>query len=235
MGLPGKDGRLKIGDRLPAPPATDQPLDELVARAGQQRLDLAAAKQETLLLARSLNLTRSTALVDEAEVGVSTERDPDGERVTGPEISVPLPIFNLGHARVAAARHKLRESERRYEALEQQATSDVRIAYASMTAARRRFEHQRDVVLPLRQRIVQQSQLHYNAMIVGVFELLEAKQREIDAGREYVAALTDYWTARAELERAVGGRLPVGAPATQPTTEPASSQPGQPDHSHHHH
>ena len=52
-----------------------------------------------------------------------------------------------------------------------------------MTAARKRFEHFRDNVLPLRQRIVQQSQLHYNAMLLGVFELLEAKQKEIDAGR----------------------------------------------------
>jgi cobalt-zinc-cadmium efflux system outer membrane protein len=238
MGMPDHAEHVQIADRLPTPPATDQPLGGLVARAGMQRLDLAAAKQDTLLLARSLKLTRKTTLIEEAEVGVSTERESEGEWVTGPEISVPLPIFNLGQARVAAARHQLRESERRYEALQQQATSDVRVAYASMAAARRRFEHQRDVVLPLRQRIVQQSQLHYNAMIVGVFELLEAKQREIDAGREYVAALTDYWTARAALERAVGGRLSVGAPSTRPATASAAASqpaPGQQDHAHHHH
>ena len=72
-------------------------------------------------------------------------------------------------------------------------------------------------------------------MLLGVFELLEAKQNEIDAGRAYVAALTDYWTARAELERAVGGRLPTPGSTTQPATIPATSQPAEPDHSHHHH
>jgi outer membrane protein, heavy metal efflux system len=168
-----------------------------------------------------------------------TQREPDGERVTGPEISLPIPIFDLGHARVARARHELRASRQRYQALRQQAEADVRLAHADMAAARKRFEHYRDNVLPLRQRIVQQSQLHYNAMLLGVFELLEAKQNEIDAGREYVEALTDYWTARAELERAVGGRLPA-TPATQPatvpaTTAPAATQPAQQDHSHHHH
>jgi cobalt-zinc-cadmium efflux system outer membrane protein len=76
-------------------------------------------------------------------------------------------------------------------------------------------------------------------MLLGVFELLEAKQNEIDAGHEYVAALTDYWTARADLERAVGGRLSIAAatqPSTQPATMSATSQPAPADdHSHHHH
>jgi cobalt-zinc-cadmium efflux system outer membrane protein len=231
MGMPGRDDRLQIPDRLPAPSGGDESLDDLTHRAQDQRLDLAAAARETLALERTLGLTRSTALGSGAEVGVSTERDPDGGRVTGPEISVPLPIFDLGHARVAAAQHRLAESRRRREALDQQARSEVRLAYADMTAARKRFEHLRDNVLPLRQRIVQQSQLHYNAMLLGVFELLEAKQNEIDAGREYVAALTDYWTARAELERAVGGRLST-TPNTQPSTVPAMTSPAA-DHSHH--
>ncbi|MEA2711164.1 MAG: hypothetical protein QOF78_3765 [Phycisphaerales bacterium] len=237
MGMPGRIERLQIPDRLPAPPGGDEALDDLVDRALEQRLDLAAAKQETVALEHSVGLTRRTALVNEAEVGVSTERDPEGGsgRVTGPNISIPLPIFDFGQARVASARHRVAESRRLEQALAQQARSDVRIAYADMTAARRRFEHFRDHVLPLRQRIVQQSQLHYNAMLLGVFELLEAKQNEIDAGREYVAALTDYWTSRAELERAVGGRVAATAPSTQPTTIPAASQPAMPDNMHHHH
>jgi len=235
MGMPGQDERLQVADRLPAPPAADEALDALVTRALDQRLDLAAAKQETLSLQRTLGLTRNTALVHEAEIGVSTEREPDGDQVTGPEISVPLPIFDFGQARVAAARHRLAESQHRAEALAQQARSEVRLAYVDMTMARRRFEQYRDRVLPLRQRIVEQAQLHYNAMLLGVFELLQARQNEIDAGRAYVAALTDYWTARAELERAVGGRLKVGA-STQPATIPAASQPAPTeDHSQHHH
>ena len=237
MGMPGGDARLKLPERLPAPPAIDEPLTRLVDRALDQRLDLAAAVQESVALRQSLGLTRDTALLEEAEIGVSHEREVEGDRVTGPEISVPLPLFDFGQARVARARHQLRASRQRYQALRQQAQADVRVAHADMTAARKRFEHFRDNVLPLRQRIVEQSQLHYNAMLLGVFELLEAKQNEIDAGREYIEALTDYWVARAELERAVGGRLPA-TPATQPATVPAAAatttQP-EADHSQHHH
>ena len=44
-------------------------------------------------------------------------------------------------------------------------------------------------------------------MQVSLFDLLRAKQDEVNAGREYVEALRDYWVARAELEKAVGGSL----------------------------
>ena len=55
-------------------------------------------------------------------------------------------------------------------------------------------------------------QLQYNGMFVGVFQLLQARRDQIDAAREYIEALRDYWTARANLERAVGGRLPAPVP-----------------------
>ena len=58
------------------------------------------------------------------------------------------------------------------------------------------------------------SQQHYDAMLLGVYQLLMAKQSEVNAYREYIEAVRDYWMARADLERATGGRLPTG-----PTSE----------------
>ena len=46
-------------------------------------------------------------------------------------------------------------------------------------------------------------------MAMPVFALLQAKQAEIDAAHMYLDALRDYWSARAELERATGGMLPA--------------------------
>jgi len=64
--------------------------------------------------------------------------------------------------------------------------------------------------LPLREQIVSLTMKEYNATAVGVFELLEQKQRETEAFHEYLHAIRDYWIARAVLQRAVGGVLPVG-------------------------
>jgi cobalt-zinc-cadmium efflux system outer membrane protein len=47
-------------------------------------------------------------------------------------------------------------------------------------------------------------------MVLGVFQLLEAKRREIDAGLGYIAALRDYWTARADLVALEMGVTPDG-------------------------
>jgi cobalt-zinc-cadmium efflux system outer membrane protein len=85
---------------------------------------------------------------------------------------------------------------------------------------------------------VEQTQLQYNAMHVGIFELLRTKQDEVRAGVEYVDALRDYWVARAKLERAAGGALPSGIATTQPTTAPGppTSAPAtaNPHEGHHH-
>jgi cobalt-zinc-cadmium efflux system outer membrane protein len=67
------------------------------------------------------------------------------------------------------------------------------------------------VVLPLRRRIVEGTQLHVNAMDLSVFALLQARQSEIEAGRRYLEAVRDYWIARAGLERTIGGLFPVPA------------------------
>ena len=74
-------------------------------------------------------------------------------------------------------------------------------------------------------------------MLIGVYELLLAKQNQINAGREYIESLQDYWIARSDLERAVGGRLIVNEETTQPLAEPIeqpASQPSKfPKHIHH--
>lgn len=44
-------------------------------------------------------------------------------------------------------------------------------------------------------------------MLTGLFQLLQARQAEIDTAREHIEALRDYWTARVALERALGGRI----------------------------
>jgi outer membrane protein, heavy metal efflux system len=44
-------------------------------------------------------------------------------------------------------------------------------------------------------------------MLLGVYQLIQAKQAEYEAYREYIEAVRDYWIATSDLERAVGTRL----------------------------
>ena len=72
------------------------------------------------------------------------------------------------------------------------------------------------MLLPLRHTIVEQTQAENNAMLVGTFDVLRAKQDEIEAGAAYVAALRDYWLARARMEQVLNGR-------SRPTASPSAA------------
>lgn len=66
----------------------------------------------------------------------------------------------------------------------------------------------RTTLLPLREKIVDETLLQYNAMTTGPLQLLAAKRDQIATATAYVDALRDHFTARAEAEALLAGRLP---------------------------
>ena len=207
LGLAGGQMDWKVADELPGLPATEPPSDNLETLAVSQRLDLAAARSEAESVAAALRLKKNTRFIPGVKVGVDTERDSDGQRVTGPNVTLELPLFDQGQPGVARLTARYRQAQNKLEAMEVNTRSEVRQAQDALLAARAAAEHYARTLLPQRQKILRETLLHYNAMQKSGYELLAAKEREQAAERGYVEALRDYWIARAELERAVGGRL----------------------------
>lgn len=236
MGLWGTDTTWNIPHRLPDLPAVEIPLEHLESLAISQRLDLAVACQETQVISHALSLTRKYRYVSVLDIGVDTEHDvADDVNLTGPNLSLELPIFDRRQASIARLEAQLRQSQQRLDSLAIDIRSEVREVRERLFAARKVVKYYHDVILPLRQRIVDESQLYYNGMLIGVYELLLAKQNQINTGREYIETLRDYWIARSDLERAVGGRLMVAAEeSNQPVEQPAiqSSKPSERMHNH---
>jgi cobalt-zinc-cadmium efflux system outer membrane protein len=112
---------------------------------------------------------------------------------------------------VARLRAELHAAQHRADALAIAIRSEVRHARNRLLAARLTIDYFGKSLVPLRERIVALSQEQYNAMLLGVYQLLQAKQNEVDAYREYIEAVRDYWIARADLERAMGTRLAASA------------------------
>jgi cobalt-zinc-cadmium efflux system outer membrane protein len=213
MGLWGTRAQWTIPARLPDVPTNGSTLvgiDSLETVALAHRLDLASARQAIVIEGTQAGLANAAALVPELDVGVSYEHDVEGNRSLGPTLGVRIPLFDQGQSLRAATRVRIRAAQEQYAAMAVDVRADVRRAYARLRAARSRAEYVRTVVLPLKTTIVRETQLRYNGMLAGVFELLQSKRDEVDAGIRYVAALRDYWMAHTELERAVGGRLPEG-------------------------
>jgi cobalt-zinc-cadmium efflux system outer membrane protein len=207
LGLWGKQTGWKLATPLPDPPPQDPALDKLESLAIRQRLDVDAARKQEQLLTSAVALALNFRLFGTIEVGLQGHQDPDGPRVLGPQITLELPIFDQRQAAIAKLEAQRRMAERRLEGVSVDARSEVRAAAAALQSARKVVDRYHATLLPLRNRIVDESQLQFNGMLIGPFQLLTAKREQIEAHRGYVEALRDYWAARAELERAVGGKL----------------------------
>jgi cobalt-zinc-cadmium efflux system outer membrane protein len=162
---------------------------------------------------------------------VALERETDGKWLKGPAITVSLPVFDQGHARIASLEAQRRRSERALVGLAVDARSQVREAWARLSAAQDAATFYRTTLLPLQQRIVEENTRLYNGMLIGVYDLLRSRQDQIDAGRAYIAALKDYWIARADLEKAIAGPLPGAGVVARPAP---GSAPAVPDDQHRH-
>jgi len=231
MGVWGEDAAFAfaLAGRLPDPPDERDEFGEageegLEARAVEASLALAAARADVETAARRLGLTDVEAALPVLGLGAEIEREGGHDWKLGPDIHLALPILDAGQARRAGGRAALRQEQAAYLALAVEVRSNARAARARVLAARRQALHLRRVVLPLRAELTAETQLQYNAMQVGVFHLLAARQQEIDAGRRYLDALAAYWEARADLDlvlqggaadgaAAAGGRAPHGPPA----------------------
>jgi outer membrane protein TolC len=65
-------------------------------------------------------------------------------------------------------------------------------------------------VLPLKKRISDETRLRYNAMLIGVFELLADTRQQIITVSAGIDALRDFWLAEAELQMALIGKPWLG-------------------------
>jgi cobalt-zinc-cadmium efflux system outer membrane protein len=207
LSLWGGDTAWKIAGGLPSLPENDVPLRGLESLAVAQRLDLAAAQTELVGVVRALGLTKTYRYVGALEFGVDTEHSPDRQNVTGPTLRLELPIFNQGQARVARSEAELRRAERKVEALAIGIRSDVRMLHDKLAALREAARFYQNEVLPTRRAITAGTLLQYNGMLIGNYELFRTRADQIEAEHKSIETLRDYWTTRAELERAVGGNL----------------------------
>jgi outer membrane protein TolC len=137
-------------------------------------------------------------------VGAETH---DGTWFVGHSVHGTVPMFDRLQGVRIAQEAELEGMRDRYQANAIEIRATLRAARDRALSAQARVEQYRDTVLPLRAHVVHQTLLQYNAMQIGVFQLLQARRDQLEAGRNYVATLLEYWRSRAALEQILAGRL----------------------------
>jgi cobalt-zinc-cadmium efflux system outer membrane protein len=210
MGVWGSDVGWTLAGGLPELPAADPQLSRIEALGMRERLDLSAARFEVEALERAVELRRR-GIVPEIEVGAEARNevgnDAGHEWVLGPSLAIELPIFDPGHADLAALRAELRRAQHELQHQAVVARSEIRLHRAALESARSKAEYVRGQALPRQEQIARLALERYNAMLIGTYDLLEIRTEGIEVEEHAVEAVRDYWVARAELELALGGRL----------------------------
>ena len=158
-------------------------------------------------LQRNLKLTRSTRFVNVLEAGATRvqqgARDAPYER--GYTITLEVPIFDGGSARVKRSAAIYAQAVDRFTQSAIEARSQIRLAYANYRAAFGLAEQQRDEVLPLRKAIAQENLLRYNAAQISIFELLSGAREQAAGFDGYIQRQRDFWIAKSQLDAALLG------------------------------
>lgn len=208
MGVWGTRTSWKLPRRLPDPPAEEAPLDHLEQRAIEGRLDLAAARRSVQAMDSALSLAQTTRWFGRVDVSVEAGRLRNTHHYSfGPALSIEIPLFDQRQAAIAKLEAMTRKNENDLQALAIDIRADVRAHRAKLMAARATVTDYATTIIPLRENIVKYSQQQYDAMLLGVYQLLQARRAEFSAYADSIDALRDYWIARSELERTIGSRL----------------------------
>ena len=214
LGLWGAQAKFKLPERLPDLPKALTDLPDVEQTAMSQRMDVQAAKLGTEQLAKNLGLTKATRFINVLEVGAVRNSYNDLPVQRGYTISLELPIFDWGTARVAKAEAIYMQSVNRAAETAINARSEVRQAYKGYRSSFDIARHFRDEIVPLKKRISEENQLRYNGMLIGVFELLADARSQIGSVQGYIDALRDFWIAQADLDMALIGKPSMSATAS---------------------
>ncbi|MGE5196670.1 MAG: TolC family protein, partial [Anaerolineae bacterium] len=196
----------QILSSLPSLPDAEVSSKDLEALALTERLDVAAMRKEVEVIT-SIGAQKKWWSYTNGRIGISSEREADGVRETGPVFGLSIPLFNYGQADRARLLAQLRQSQAKLKALELEVKAQVKAAQEKLLRSRKIVEHYAYLMLPLAKKIVDSSQVQYNIMAYGVYDLLRNKREELRAQINYGMALRDYWAARSALELIVGGKL----------------------------
>jgi cobalt-zinc-cadmium efflux system outer membrane protein len=224
LGLSGAQTKWTASGMLADLPASAPALDDLEPTAVAASLDLAAGRAQRDSATNTVGAETARTWLPELGVGWGIQEH-DGAWRSGPAVSLGIPLFDQRRGARARARAELSRVEAVLTAEAIELRAGARAARIGALGAYQEARHLRMVVLPLRQQIVDQLVLHYNAMDADPFELIFARRQLADAGQQYLDALRRFWNAMSEVTALRHGvrvetmSVPLATPASRETRD----------------
>jgi outer membrane protein TolC len=153
-------------------------------------------------------LTGITSRLDVELTAISGNVNSSGSNTqrSGAQISVKLPMFDAGDMQRAQMNAQTLAATNRLQAAALEATSNLRETHAAYLTAYGIARQFKDELLPLRQRIADENLLRYNAMQIGVFDLLADAAEQSTTVSAATDAQQQFWLSDAALQSSLIGR-----------------------------
>ncbi len=221
LGLAGLEAASwQAGARLPEPDDFDA--SNLEVRAISSSLELQALNKRYGAASITSDLAWAAGALPGISGGVGVERE-DDEWGVGPRVNVTVPLFYQGQGEAAAAEAHMTMAKSAHADGAIRTRSVARSLGTQLAGVRQSAVFYQKTLLPLRQKIVDETLRQYNAMNTGPLQLLQAKRDQVEAARTYVDLLRDYWVIRAQIEMLLAGRAPNTPASLTPRAEVESS------------
>lgn len=223
LGLHGNATTWTVADGLARLPKEEPSYEDLERKALTASLELTESRHRLEAAARSTGLSRAEGWIPDVVIGGFVEQETHIDRpgqspwTFGGVVSFTLPFLNRRQGTTVANEAEFDALMERYHGMSIDIRSAAREARNRVRSAHLRAHQYQEVLLPARRRAMRQTLLQYNAMQIGIFQLLQARRDELDAELTYVETLQEYWTARAALEALLAGAR-VSAPAAAGTS-----------------
>jgi outer membrane protein, heavy metal efflux system len=225
LGLTGLQTQWRAPDRLPRISGRERFAADAERTAIETSLDLGAIRQRLITMGRKYRVADITSVLPKFDLGGQEDRS-SGQDEAGPIFVMELPVFDWGQARREAARIEILKVRDEFTALAVRVRSFARLEQAKLSSARQIATFYADTVVPQVQRFLQAAEKQYSTMELGIFDLLDIKEKQIKVSVEYAAALKAYWRERIRLAQILKGKLPDDANETKaPAPEPAAPTP----------
>jgi len=212
--------RLTLSERLPPLPGALPDFDSVEGEAIERRIDVQVANANIEAMASNYDLTRRNPFLSSIELGPVIEK---GEESTerGFELEFSIPIFDAGGIANDKARFLFEQAQAQAQSVAIAAASQAREALLSYRSYWDIARHYEKVLLPLRQRVSAEKLLHYNGMLISVFDLLEDVRASAELEASAIRAARDFWIAETRLQLALTGSSP-GMMMSEAVSMPAS-------------
>ena len=227
LGLHGDETNWQLAAALPAAPPKLDSLDDVEQRALGANLELRAAQKTLDSLAKQSGIVRTEAWLPEvsADVHALRVRGEDGARDGwrwGAGVSLQLPLFDRAQGRLRGVEAQFDAALERFQGFAVDLRSSARDARNRLVSSQARAHQYETVIVPAQRAVLDQTLLQYNAMQIGIFQLLQARRELLDVELSRVDTLRDYWSAVAELQALTQGRLVRPTASTSSATLSAS-------------